>query len=287
MDVEALSVYPHAHYLAKDVRGSAKLPDGTTRWLIWIKDWDFKWQDIYTYTTPMSLPRGTMLTMLYTYDNSQENPHNPHHPPTRVVHGPHSSDEMADLWLQVLPRDPSDIAVLEQDYRARELTFMIAALERTVQTSARDSGARSMLGTRYLQAGRIPDAMSQLEQALRLEPGNAEAHNSLGTALQSQGDLVGAIDHFRRAISSNPRFAIAHNNLGVALVSNGALDEAVQYFRRALVIEPAYGDAHTNLAIALGRQGKIDESILHLRQALDINPADSEAQKGLSLLQRR
>jgi hypothetical protein len=40
VDVEVLSVLPHAHYLGKEIDGYAVLPDGTKRWLIRIGDWD-------------------------------------------------------------------------------------------------------------------------------------------------------------------------------------------------------------------------------------------------------
>lgn len=115
VDVDVLSVYPHAHYLAKEMRGFAILPDGTIQWLIWIKDWNFNWQDVYVYEKPIRLPRGTMIAMRYTYDNSGNNTHHSPRPPQRVVYGPRSSDEMADLWLQVVPRNSRDAAILEGD----------------------------------------------------------------------------------------------------------------------------------------------------------------------------
>src|SRR5439155_1564548 len=55
-DVDAISIYPHAHYLAKDMQAQATLPDGTRRWLLWIKAWDFRWQDQYRYASPVALP---------------------------------------------------------------------------------------------------------------------------------------------------------------------------------------------------------------------------------------
>ena len=55
VDVDVLGIQPHAHYLATEVRGFATLPDGTSRDLILIKDWDFHWQDSYRYTAPMRL----------------------------------------------------------------------------------------------------------------------------------------------------------------------------------------------------------------------------------------
>ena len=76
-DVEAVSIYPHAHYLAKEMRGTATLPDGSERPLIWIRQWDFRWQDRYRYRSPLFLPQGTRLSMRFTYDNSAANPNNP------------------------------------------------------------------------------------------------------------------------------------------------------------------------------------------------------------------
>ena len=57
-DVDVLTVYPHAHYLAKDMKAFATLPDGTTKWLMWIKDWDFDWQTNIGMRRPSSFPRG-------------------------------------------------------------------------------------------------------------------------------------------------------------------------------------------------------------------------------------
>ena len=77
VDVEVEAVQPHAHYRARDVRGIATLPDGTTRALIDIADWDFRWQHVYRFVTPVRLPKGTTLSMRYIYDNSPTNPRNP------------------------------------------------------------------------------------------------------------------------------------------------------------------------------------------------------------------
>jgi hypothetical protein len=49
------------------------------------------------------LPKNTVVSLRYTYDNSDRNPLNPNHPPIRVRAGNRSSDEMCHLWLQVLP----------------------------------------------------------------------------------------------------------------------------------------------------------------------------------------
>ena len=69
-----------------------------------IKDWDFRWQHVYREVTPIPLPKGTRLSMEYTYDNSAANSRNPQLPPARVFWGQRSQDEMGDLWFQLLAR---------------------------------------------------------------------------------------------------------------------------------------------------------------------------------------
>ena len=86
-DVSVFALLPHAHYLCKEMQAFATLPDGTRKWMIWIKKWDFDWQGVFRYAEPMYLPKGTKLSMRYIYDNSTDNPRNPNVPPQRVRGG--------------------------------------------------------------------------------------------------------------------------------------------------------------------------------------------------------
>ncbi len=105
VDVEAIGIIPHAHYICRKVEGWAILPNGHRIDLLTIADWDFNWQDQYRYLKPLHLPADTRLEMQLTYDNSSANPHNPNHPPKRVLWGPGVTDEMAGIHLQVIPRE--------------------------------------------------------------------------------------------------------------------------------------------------------------------------------------
>src|SRR5262245_13038309 len=51
--VDVVAIQPHAHNLARRMEATATLPDGSRRSLIVIDDWDFRWQDVYRYTTPI------------------------------------------------------------------------------------------------------------------------------------------------------------------------------------------------------------------------------------------
>ncbi len=72
--MKVYSAMAHAHYLAREMKATATLPDGSTQPLLWIKDWDFNWQDSYVYKEPFTLPKGTRIDVTLTYDNSADNP---------------------------------------------------------------------------------------------------------------------------------------------------------------------------------------------------------------------
>ena len=63
---------------------------------------------MYRYKQPVFLPKGSVISMRYHYDNSAANVRNPNHPPKRVEAGNHATDEMGHFWLQVLPRGAAD-----------------------------------------------------------------------------------------------------------------------------------------------------------------------------------
>ena len=100
-DVRVFSVAAHAHYLGKELKATATLPDGTTQGLLWIEDWDFNWQGRYTYKQPITLPKGTRIDVSIRYDNSADNPRNPD-PTKEVGWGLQTWDEMQNGWMDVV-----------------------------------------------------------------------------------------------------------------------------------------------------------------------------------------
>ena len=85
--VDVLGIYPHAHYLGKRMEAWAILPNGERRSILLIKDWDIDRQSVYRLSTPLSLPKGAIVHMRYTFDNSTANIRNPNSPPIRVHAG--------------------------------------------------------------------------------------------------------------------------------------------------------------------------------------------------------
>jgi tetratricopeptide (TPR) repeat protein len=308
VDVDALAVYPHAHYVGKDLQALAKLPDGTKKPLVWIKDWDLNWQAVYRYERPVFLPAGTVISMRFTYDNSAANPRNPNSPPKRIVAGDKATDEMGHLWLQVLPRSredarmalqealmrrrlekyPSDFtahfnlgAALQQKGKIEEA---VVHFRRALQANPRSYLAHTNLGAALQELGQNEQAISHYLQALRIKPDYVNARYNLGNLLLREGKIEEAISHFREALRLRPDDAGAHNSLGSALGMQGKLAEATAHFEQAARLDPDSADAHANLAYALAAQGDSQRAVFHYEQALRLNPDNADAHNGLGVL---
>lgn len=93
-DIELQAVMPHAHQLGKLLTAIVQLPDGREKKLIEIKDWDPAWQSLYWYKAPIKIPRGSVLRFRVIYDNSDDNPRNPFHPPHEIHWGEDAKAEM-------------------------------------------------------------------------------------------------------------------------------------------------------------------------------------------------
>ena len=232
VDVDVLAIQPHAHNLARTMRASAALPDGTTRTLIDIDDWDFRWQDVYRYTNPIALPRGTVVSMRFTYDNSAGNVRNPNHPPARVVWGQNTSDEMGDLWIQAIPRSAADLAVLGGDVERKKRTEDIAGYTKILLADPTNPVRHDQVAMLLLSEGQLDQAIGHMRESLKLDPKSAPTHYNLGIALSIQRMYENAAAEFQEAVRLDPEHAEAHNNLGAMLHFFGKIDQAVEEYRR-------------------------------------------------------
>ena len=256
VDVDVEAVQPHAHYRARDVRGEATLPDGSTKRLIDIADWDFRWQHVYRFVTPLSLPKGTTVSMRYTYDNSASNERNPQRPPIRARWGQRSAEEMGDLWLQVLPHTDDDLNRLSRDFRPKVAAEDVKGYESEIEKHPDDTGLHDDVALLYLELGKSDRAIEHFTTSLRLKPQSAVAHYNLGTALTVARRLDEAAAEYRQALRIDPEYANAHNNLGNVLLAQRRFDEAIHEFSEVVRLQPASAAAQKNLAAAYAAAGR-------------------------------
>ena len=271
-DVDVLAMQPHAHYLARELTGTATLPDGRKQTLISITDWDLRWQHVYRYETPVPLPKGTTITMSFRYDNSVENPRNPAVPPVRVLWGQQSREEMGDFWLQVIAKDPRDRDMLDQTFRAKWMATDAIGLEALIRRDPNRAQLREDVAVLYMELNRPAEAAVHFEAALGQKPDSAPAHFNLGTALAASGRLDDAVAEYQRALQLRPEYAVAHNNLGTALLQLGRPPQALSSFREAARIDPRMGEAHLNVGLLSRAFGDFPEAVTSFRRALQLRP---------------
>lgn len=100
-DLTVHRLIPHMHLLGKDIELTATLPNGDEMKLIRIGEWDYNWQEQYELKEPLKLPKGTVLRVRATFDNSAANPNNPSTPPKPVRLGEQTTNEMCFVFVGV------------------------------------------------------------------------------------------------------------------------------------------------------------------------------------------
>lgn len=321
VDCEVLSVYPHAHYLCRRMRVTATLPNGTSQVLLEIPEWNFDWQDEYRFESPATLPKGTRVQMRYEYDNTANNPRNPNHPPQRVAYGEQSTDEMADLVLQLLPKSQADgerLASHFLKYQYEEsLKHHLWALQHGHPAGRHHNGAGEAYlllnqpdeALPHLQAAaeRLEDSSGHLEakmamayarlrqnalaaekarRAADLARNSATIQHQMGIILQTTGHASDAIPCYLRAIEVDPSDVASRINLGILWGRGGQLEDSIRILSEAIQEQPNNAVAHLNLGISLRANGQVDAAIRALREAVRLDPSNQAAQTQLQRTQR-
>jgi tetratricopeptide (TPR) repeat protein len=274
------------------------------------------WQGVYRVKEPIFLPRGTVISMRYHYDNSTENVRNPSTPPKRVTAGNAATDEMGHLWLQVLPVGEGDQrAVLQESLMRQRLekypgdfsaTFSLGALLldrgdaagaipyfETAWKAQPDSAlAANELGVALLSASQPQEAGQRFKRALELDPKYADARFNLASVEAAGGDWQAAAADFKRVLAEDSSNAKARQHLGEVLylwgddlAGSGHFDQAVVRYRESLAYRPDDAELHTSLGMALAKLNRLNEAKSELEAALRINPRFQPAQQALAAIQ--
>ncbi|GAO41168.1 c-type cytochrome [Flavihumibacter petaseus] len=109
-DQSLLYVWPHMHLIGKVFKAYAITPAKDTVRLVNIPDWDFRWQEVYRFEKPVRIPKGSVIHIEGTYDNTADNPFNPNSPPKTIFSrgDMKTTDEMMTLMVIFVPYQPGD-----------------------------------------------------------------------------------------------------------------------------------------------------------------------------------
>ena len=118
IDVRAFSVGAHAHYLGKQMRLTATLPERHSENAAADRRLGLLVAGAVSLRGVRVAPKGTRLDAEVTYDNTSANKRNPSRPPVRVTWGEESTDEMGSIGLQVVAGSPTELPQLRQAFLA-------------------------------------------------------------------------------------------------------------------------------------------------------------------------
>lgn len=110
-DLSFVTINPHMHLLGKSMKAYAITLENDTIPLINIEDWNFRWQYFYTFKNLLKIPKGSLLKVEATFDNTLDNLDNPFDPP-QLITGREGSmkttDEMFQFIINYLPYQEGD-----------------------------------------------------------------------------------------------------------------------------------------------------------------------------------
>jgi mono/diheme cytochrome c family protein len=120
-DITLLGMLPHMHMRGREARYTVEYPDGEREEILHVPGYDFDWQEIYWYSTPKTLPAGSMLRIDMWFDNSPEEAERWGFDADRTVtFGPESTDEMLMGFIsfvyddeEVAPDDHGGVATAD------------------------------------------------------------------------------------------------------------------------------------------------------------------------------
>ncbi len=289
--VNLLGIYPHAHYLGKQMEAWAVQPSGVRMSLLLIRDWDIDRQSVYAYRRPLLLPAGTVVHMRYAYDNSTANPRNPTSPPVRVRAGNRSVDEMGHLWLQVLPVQPVVHAAHRRegtrgpDDADPRMVLERAWMQHRLERNPGDRIAAYNLASLDVMAGKARAAIDVFDRLAEQSPNDARTLTSLGAAQEQSGDWQSALASYQRALQLEPTETDARYDQASVELRHDQAEAAAADYRTLIEQHSDDAAAHGGLGASLAQLNQPDAARAEFEKALALEPAQLAALAGYALME--
>ena len=193
------------------------------------------------------------------------------------------------LWLDAAKKSPLKprphlnlaIAYLNHDQTA----LAIEEARRGVELKP-DYAAFRVLGSAYLDAGRIEEAIPILEKAMELNPDGLQARLSLARAYARQGRYDLALARYQELLQRASTNAKLHVEAGAVFQRAGRKQEAIALYRKALELNPRWAEPFLTLATLFEAEGRIPEAIGILQDYLRLNPQAPEGEQVRQALAR-
>ena len=147
--------------------------------------------------------------------------------------------------------------------------------------------AHVMLGTAYLDAHELPDALKEFQRAVELNPNLPTVHSLQGRALMATGSPEAAKASFRRELESNTNDFDSNLYLGILLKQEQNHEAALSYIEKALLLRPGAPEVRYQLGSLHLATGNIAEAQRILEELVSDTPSFVEAHVSLATVYYR
>ena len=145
--------------------------------------------------------------------------------------------------------------------------------ESAVQNRRNDFTAFYDLGSTYLDAGRLDEALKAFQKAIALNPGTAPAFYKIGSIYHRMGTTRQTIAAFERAIANDPHFFLSYDGLGYFYATKlFEYDRAIETYQRGLAANPGNPYLSAYLGSTYMRMGQMEKALVILEQAIKDHP---------------
>jgi tetratricopeptide (TPR) repeat protein len=141
-------------------------------------------------------------------------------------------------------------------------------------------------GNRYLESGKITEAVLEFSNAVQIDPRFASGHFKLGECYLRLQRFPDAYRELQRTIELDPSNGKASLDLGLLLVAGHSYEQAETTARELLKHNPTSSDAHLLLSELYRAQGKLDPALQEIREAIRLDPRQPQLYVQLGTVQR-
>lgn len=171
---------------------------------------------------------------------------------------------------QKAPQFPIAVRLYRAHAALGQVDEGLALMQQWVDQHQQDEGARNILASSYLDAGKYPQAIQTYEALLGPDSKDAVALNNLAWLYQQTGDDRD-VPTARAAYELKPDVAAIADTYGWILLSRGRAADALPILQKAAGMAPADADIRYHFAKALAENGKTEAALREAQSVLGLN----------------
>lgn len=138
------------------------------------------------------------------------------------------------------------------------------------------------LGSAYLKANQLKEALEIFQHCIKLDPNNAHCYNNMATIMAKLKQDKLAIEYFKKTVSLDPMHKTAYMGLANLLYQYGLKDEAYNMAEAAAKVSPSNPQTYFTIASMLFQDDQLEEAAEMCRIALRVDPEHNTSRQLLA-----